>query len=164
MVLFTAFFLPLVVEFAPFAQADGEFDPTAFEVNIQRDQGEPFGVELTPELVDLAAMGQQPAHPQRLMVEVAAGLFMAGNVHVVQLQLALADQAEAITQVGLAGADGFHLSSQQLNAGFQGFHDFVLVPGLPVVSQQLLRLEALFGCRFCPFALAGHALALFISC
>ena len=85
-------------------------------------------------------------------------------MHVVQLQLSLADEAEAITQVGLAGTDGLHLCSQQFNAGFQGFQDFVLVAGLAVVRQQLLRLKALFGCRFCSFALAGHALVLFISC
>ena len=109
-------------------------------------------------------MGQQPAHPQRLMVEIAAGLLMAGNVHVVQLQLPLADQAEAVAQVGLAGPDGLHLRSQQFNSGFQGVKDFVLMTGLAVVRQQLLRLKALFGCRFCSFALAGHALALFISC
>jgi hypothetical protein len=98
------------------------------------------------------------------MVEITAGLLMAGDMHVVELQLALADEAKAIAQVGLAGADGFDLSSQQLNPGFQGVEDFVLVAGLAVVRQQLLRLQALLGCCFCPFALAGHALALFISC
>ena len=72
------------------------------------------------------------------MVVVAAGVGVRGDVHVVQLQLAIANQAEAIAQVGLTGTDRLHLRPDQLDAGFQGFEDVVLVPGQPVVRQQAI--------------------------
>ena len=60
------------------------------------------------------------------------------DVHVVQLQLPLADQAEAVAQVALAGPDRFHLRAEQLQAAFQGFEDLVLVASKAVVGQQFV--------------------------
>ena len=56
-------------------------------------------------------------------------------MHVVQLHFTVADQAETIPEIGLAGSDGFHLGAHQLNASFQRFQDVVLMPGQPVVGQ-----------------------------
>lgn len=111
LILLFALFLAFVVQFAALAKANGELDPGTFEMDVQGHQGQPFLIQLPAQFVDLAAMGQQLAHPQRLMVEVLAGLFMAGDVHVMELEFAVTHQAEAITQVGLTGPDGFHLST-----------------------------------------------------
>ena len=81
-------------------------------MHVEGDQGEALLVEGTPQLVDLAPVGQQLAHPQRVVVEVAAGVAVGRDVHVVQLHLAIADQAEAIAQVHLAGPDRFHLGAE----------------------------------------------------
>ena len=64
----------LVVQLAPFAQSDGELDPGPLEVKVEGNQRETFLIHQTAQLVDLAAMGQQFAGAQRLVVEVAAGM------------------------------------------------------------------------------------------
>ena len=74
---------------------------------------------------------------------------------VVQLQLALADQAEAITQVALAGADRFHLRTQQLNAAFERFENLVLMAGEAVVRHQLVGGILRFGAAL-PAGALGH--------
>ena len=73
---------------------------------------------------------------------------MGGDVHVVQLHFAIADQAKAIAQVGLTGPDCFYLRTHQLHACFQGFKDFVFVAGQAVVSEQPLGLQPGLGRSF----------------
>ena len=77
------------------------------------------------------------------MVEVAAGMGVGGDVHVVELQFSIADQAEPVAKVGLSGPDRFHLGAHQFDAGFQGFKDVVLMPGQAVIRQQTI------GCGSC---------------
>jgi hypothetical protein len=62
------------VQFAAAPQADGGLDPGALEVQVERDQGEALLIEGDAQPIDLAAMGQQSPHPQRLVVEVGAGV------------------------------------------------------------------------------------------
>ena len=57
------------------------------------------------------------------------------DVHVVQLHLAIANQAKPVPEVGLACAHGFHFGAQQLNTRFQGFEDVVLMACKAVVRQ-----------------------------
>ena len=62
------------MQLAAFAQADGELDPGPLEVNVEGDQRQAFLIHQAAQLVDLAAMGQQFAGAQRVVVEVAAGI------------------------------------------------------------------------------------------
>ena len=98
-VLLAPFLVTLVVQLAAFGQTDCQLDPGALEVQVQGDQGEAFLISGNPHFVNFAAVGQQFAHPQRLVVEKGAGMAVGRNVHVVQLQFSLANQAEAIAQI-----------------------------------------------------------------
>ena len=69
------------------------------------------------------------------MVEIAACLLVTGDVDVVQLQFTAADQAETISQIGLACTDGLDLGAKQFDACLEGFKNLVLVPRLAVVRQ-----------------------------
>ena len=62
------------MQFAPFAQADGELDPGPLEMNVEGDQRQAFLIHQATQLVDLAAMGQQFAGAQWVVVEVTAGV------------------------------------------------------------------------------------------
>lgn len=57
-------------------------------------------------------------------------------MHVVQLQLTAPDQAEAIAEVALTRSDRFHLGAEQLDPGFEGFENLVLVACETVVGQE----------------------------
>ena len=140
-----------VVQFAAFAKANGDLDPGALEVDVQGDQGEALLIELPPQLVDFTAVGQQLAGAQRVVVEISPGVAVGRDVHVVQLQFAVADQTEAIPQVGFAVADRLHLGSHQFDPCFQGLEDLVLVPGLTVVRQHAISCGSRCGCG-CFFA------------
>ena len=74
-------------------------------MELQWNQGEPFLIQVNPQLVDLTPMGEQAPDPQGVVVEVGPRMAVGRNVHVVQLHLAIADQAEAIPQVGLSCPD-----------------------------------------------------------
>ena len=104
-------------------------------MHVERDQGQSFLIKLSPQLVDFASVGQQPAHTQGIVVVIPACMGVGRDMHVVQLHFAFADQAETIPEIGLASPNGFHLGAYQFDAGFQRFQDVVLMPGQPVVGQ-----------------------------
>ena len=62
------------MQLATFDQPDGELDPGPLEVKVEGNQRETFLIHQTAQLVDLAAMGQQFAGAQRVVVEVATGV------------------------------------------------------------------------------------------
>ncbi len=60
---------------------------------------------------------------------------MGGNVNVMEPDLPVPDQAEAVPQIGLARTDGLHLGAQQFKAGLQGLQDVVLMAGQAILRQ-----------------------------
>ena len=56
-------------------------------------------------------------------------------MHVVQLHLPVADQAEPIPQVGLSRPHRFHFRAQQLDPRFQDLENVVLMAGEAIVRQ-----------------------------
>ena len=149
------------MELAALAQADGGFDPGALEVDVEGNQGEALLIDGDAQFVDLFAVGQQPAGPEGLVVEVGAGVGVGGDVDVVQLQLSLADQAEAIPQVDLPSSDGLDLGAHQLDPAFEGFEDFVLVPRKAVVRQQFVGgVPKGLGVLFAPALSHGAAISI----
>ncbi len=126
------------MELASLGQPQRQLDPGALEVKVQGNQGQSLLLQGDAKFGDLAPVCQELSHPQGLVVEEPTRMAVGRDVHVVQLQLAIADQAEAIPQVALPGPNGFHLRSQQFDARLQGFENLVLVAGQAIVSQQAL--------------------------
>lgn len=126
------------MQLAPLAQADGHFDPGTLQLQVEGNQGQAFLIQQATQLVDFPPVGQQFAHPQRVVVEVAAGMAVGGDVYVVQQQLTVADQTEAIPQIGLPGTDRFHFRTHQLDPGLEGVENLVLVPGQAIVCQETI--------------------------
>lgn len=71
---FAFLLVTLVVQLAALAKAEGHLEPGTLEVEIQGDEGEALLLEGGAEFLDLAAVGQQFAHPQRFVVEEAASM------------------------------------------------------------------------------------------
>ena len=63
-------------------------------------------------------MGEEPPHPQWLVIEIAAGVGVRGDVNVVEVQFSAPDQAEAIAKIGLPRAHRFHLGPQEFDSRF----------------------------------------------
>ena len=47
------------MQFATFAQTDGELDPGSLEVNVEGDQREPFLIHQTAQFVDITVVDQK---------------------------------------------------------------------------------------------------------
>ena len=106
------------MQLAPLPQADGHLDPGSLQAEVKWDQGESFLFELTPQFVDFAAMGEQASHPQWVVIEIAAGVGVRGDVNVVEVQFSAPDQAEAIAKIGLPRAHRFHFGPQKFDSRF----------------------------------------------
>ena len=87
-------------------------------MQVEWNQGQPFLFEVTAQLVDFAAMGKEAPHAQWLVVEIAAGVGVRGDVNVVEVQFSAPDQAEAIAKIGLPRAHRFHLGPQKFDSRF----------------------------------------------
>ena len=87
-------------------------------MQVEWNQGEPFFLEVTPQLVDFAAMGEEAPHPEGVVIEIAAGVGVRGDVNVVKLEFAASDQAEAIAQIGLPSPHRLHLGPQKFDSRF----------------------------------------------
>ena len=64
------------------------------------------------------------------------------------LKLSIADQTEATSHAGFVVADRIHFGTHQLDAGFQGFKDLVLMPCLSVVCQHPIGGGPCSGCGY----------------
>ncbi len=60
------------------------------------------------------------------------GFFVGLNVSIVEKRLAVLDPRESITDVGLAGADGFNLAAFQLDTGFVALEDVKIAERLAI--------------------------------
>ena len=87
-------------------------------MQVERNECESFLLEVTSKLVNLAAMCEESPDPEWVVIEVAAGMGVRGDVHVVEVEFASSDQAEAIAQIGLSRAHGFHFRTQKFDPGF----------------------------------------------
>ena len=87
------------------AESDRELDPGPLQMDVERDERQSLLIHLSTPLVDFTSVGQKFAGPERIVVKKTAGVAVGRDVHVVQLQFAVADQTEAIPQVGLSSSD-----------------------------------------------------------
>ena len=60
-------------------------------MQVEGNKGQSLLIQFNAQFVDFLAVGQQPPHPQGVVVEVAAGVGVGRDVHVVQLHLPVAD-------------------------------------------------------------------------
>jgi hypothetical protein len=88
------------------------------------------------ELVDFLAVEEHfPFSAREVVGDVAMGVF--ADVGVAEERFAAFDGAEAVFELDFAGAAGLDLSPGEDEAGFEPFHEFVVVTGGAVVADDL---------------------------
>ena len=128
----------LVVELFTFGKADLHLDEASLEIDAQRhDRVALFG-SASREPVDLGAVQQKFPRAERILVENIA-LFVRTDVHAVDDDLPAVCPDKGLFDGALAHAQGLHLGAGQLNAGFVGVLDKVIVVCFFVVCDQLDR-------------------------
>ena len=84
-------------------------------------------------------MQQQPARPQRQMVE-AVSLHIRSNVHAVYEDLPVLHLCERLGQRHGAGTAAFHFRAHEFDSGLDRVQNFVIMPSLAVLRKERIRI------------------------
>ena len=103
------------------------------EVHLERDYGIALCFELHLDLSDLLLVQKQLSGAKRVVVENIS-LLIGADMCIPQVDLALLDTGEAVTQVRLARADGLHLRSGECDAALIRLVDEIVMMCLPCIS------------------------------
>src|SRR3989441_1864701 len=111
----------------PLPSRDGELNlgDAMLEVQAQRDQRVPFELRLPKQPADLAAVQEQFALAEWIMIEDVPG-FVGRNVQVVQPDFAVLDPGKRVAHTSAAGAQRFHLRSRQDQPSLVGVFQVIL--------------------------------------
>src|SRR5690606_20220171 len=111
--------LPLVVEFLALCERQADLGDPRSEMEVERDEGEPFLLHLADELAQLAPMEEELARAEGVMVEPVARR-VRGDVKIMEPEFAPVERGEGVLEIGLSVAQRFHLGTLQDDSGFQG--------------------------------------------
>ena len=128
--------IPLIVGFLTLTQAQLHLHAGVFEVDGQGDQGVTILLLQSVELADLPLVQQQALGTVGVAVEDVA-LLIGGDVEAVGIDLAVLGDTEGILQVQRAGADGFDLRAEQLDAGLVAVLHKIVVERFAVLGGDL---------------------------
>ena len=128
--------IPLIVGFLTLTQAQLHLHAGVFEVDGQGDQGVTILLLHGVELADLPLVQQQALGTVGVAVEDVA-LLIGRDVEAVGIDLAVLGDAEGILQVQRAGADGFDLRAEQLDAGLVAVLHKIVVERFAVLGGDL---------------------------
>ena len=128
--------LPLFV--FPFSPCKAELDlcPAVLQVETQRDKGEALFLDLAVESPDFPLVKEQLSGPCRVVIERPC-VRIGGNIDFVEEGLVSLDAGITVLELDSALPDGLDLRSQKNEAGFVGRQDFIVVPGLLVLRDEL---------------------------
>ena len=135
-VLFSLEILAFIVEFSAPSQGDFYLDPSAFEVDRERNDRESFFAGSCVELFEFSGIQEQLSWSccfVILNIGVAVGLDVGAH----EKRLSFFHFYERLLDVGFASTKGFHLGSQQAHASLKGLEDFVFVSRFFVASDHL---------------------------
>src|SRR5579871_657060 len=102
----------LVIELLAPAEADFDLGMIALEIELEGNQCQPLCLHLADQIVDLAAMQQQLAVAQGVVVHVRS-LLIDGDMAAFQPDFAVFDTRKRAAQVHLAVADGFNFCADR---------------------------------------------------
>ncbi len=135
--------LALIDGVFPFAQRDLDFHYSSGEVDLERNQGEPFLLNIALEARQFSFVQKQSAWAGGLVVEdiaVVVGL----NRHLQQLRLTLVDVHIRFVDSDMSLPDRFHLCAAQRNPGLELFEDGVVPVRLAVGGDGPRRVAGFF--------------------
>src|SRR4029079_12361514 len=98
--------------------ADLDLDAAVFEVHRERDEGGALDRGGLLELFDFAAVGEEAAFAQGVVVELGGG-GVGVDVGAVEDELAVIDAGEGFLELTLAGAQALDLAAEQRDAALE---------------------------------------------
>jgi len=131
--------LALIDGVFPSAQRDLDFHLSAGEVDLERNQSEPFLLNIALEAGQFSFVQKQAARAGRLVVEhiaVVVGL----NRHLQELRLSVADVHIRFVDSDVPLPDRFDLGAAQLNPGLNLFEDGIIPVRLAVGGDRPRRV------------------------
>lgn len=125
--------LPLVVILFSSCDRNFNFGPTVFEIELSRNQRDPFFLEVTLKPGNLLFVEQELPRPFRLVI-FPISLFIWRYVHLKQPYFAVYNATKRPLEVRLAVADRLNFGSGQHQARLHWITQMVIVPGAPVAG------------------------------
>src|SRR5438874_2717874 len=152
--------LALVVELLAAGERKLDLGAALFvEIKLERNERHALALDRARELVELAAVQQQPTRALGRMVE-AAGLQIFGDVGIDQPELAATGIGVGFADRGLADTERLHLGPGERDAGLEHLADLVVEARLAVVGN-----DAMLAIRFRRHSRSPethHAIILFV--
>lgn len=104
-------------------------------------------LDFAREFLELAAVEEEFAGPERIVIPRAAGTVL-GDVAILQPDFAAADFGVGLAEGAFAFAEGLDLSAGQDHAGFELVQDEVVVGGGAVLGDDFYAFGFFFGGGF----------------
>jgi hypothetical protein len=145
------FFIFLCLAAIPLLLALGErqfaLSKALAEVNPQGHERQPLGIQFSLQLVNLFLPEEEFPRSERSVVKWPSRKILA-DVEIHEPNLAAANDAVSLPQVGFALAEGFNLGAKQHHARFQPLKKVIIVRSGAVLSHHQLCGFFLFFGRF----------------
>ncbi len=124
--------VPLVIEPASPRERELDLGEAVFEVDAERHERERLLGDATGELVDLLAVQQQFAGPDRLETTVSGRVLIRRQVGPEEPQLTVVDPGVRVLQRGLSQSQRLDLCTFESDTALIDLEDVVVVPCAPV--------------------------------
>jgi len=142
------FFFPdgvaLVVLLFAAGDADLDLDAAVFEVHRERDEGGALDRGGLLELFDFAAVGEEAAFAQGVVVELGGG-GVGVDVGAVEDELAVLDAGEGFLELAFSVAEAFDFAAEQRDAALELGLDVVFMEGAAVGDARRVGFAFTFG-------------------
>src|SRR5574341_165317 len=125
---------PSVVLLLAAGQGELDLHVPSLQVEAERDEGQPFFLDLAHQTPDLLASHQELPGAKGIRVE-ATGSEVRTDMAVVKEQLAPLEGRKAVPQIRPALTDGFHLAAQKGDPRLVRLFDVVVVACLAIRGQ-----------------------------
>src|ERR1022692_1388373 len=130
--------LALVVQLLALGDSGFALDAAVFQVNLNRDQGQPLFPRNGQQLVDFPPVEQQLAIADgRVVLAVAVGVL--ADVRVEQPGLVAQHAGVGFLELYFAVLGRLHLGAGEHHAALEALQQEIVVEGLPVVAEDLER-------------------------
>jgi len=137
--IFTLYALALIVEFFTLGKSYLYLGLAASEVHLYRYEGVALFLYLTDELAQLPFVDEQLTGAQRVRLARHIYLLVGADMRAYEEELALQDARVALLYIGSAISERLDLRALQHNARLELLFYEVVVEGLSILTNHLLR-------------------------
>src|ERR1035441_8004315 len=128
--------LAFVMQLLALGDSDFALDAAVFQVNLDRDQGQPLFPRNGQQLVDFPPVEQQLAIADGRVV-LAVAVRVLADMGVEQPGFVAQDAGVGFLELDFAVLGGLHLGAGEHHAALEALQQEIVVEGLPVIAEDL---------------------------